>query len=250
MNSLTAFAKALALVSLVSASACTDTLPGPFEPGENEVAAQILPDTMTSAAVRDLPPPSREVTVAVYEFPDLTGQNKPNPNFAEYSRTVTQGADAILVYVLSRAGNGKWFNVVERRGLTNVLRERQLIQSTRQQFQGEEAEPLPAMTFAGVLVEGGVVSYESNLRTGGVGARYLGIGANTQYQEDYVTVNLRLVSINSGRVILSVTSTKQIFSTLVQASVFRYVSTDSLLEIDMATLETHHLNSHSVKPSN
>ncbi|WP_416369863.1 CsgG/HfaB family protein [Tritonibacter mobilis] len=222
----------LAIVASFSLSACAQNLPSPFEPGEYETPAQILPDTMTSAAVRNLPAPSREVTVAVYEFPDLTGQNKPNPNFAEYSRAVTQGADAILVDVLSAAGNGKWFNVVERRGLSNVLRERQLIQATRQQFQGEAAEPLPAMTFAGVLIEGGVVSYESNLRTGGIGARYLGIGANTQYQEDYVTVNLRLVAVNSGRVILSVTSTKQIYSTLVQASVFRYVSTDSLLEID------------------
>lgn len=222
----------LAIVASCSLSACAQNLSGPFEPGKNETPAQILPDTMTSAAVRNLPAPSREVTVAVYEFPDLTGQNKPNPNFAEYSRAVTQGADAILVDVLSGAGHGKWFNVVERRGLSNVLRERQLIQATRQQFQGEAAEPLPAMTFAGVLIEGGVVSYESNLRTGGVGARYLGIGGNTQYQEDFVTVNLRLVAVNSGRVILSVTSTKQIYSTLVQASVFRYVSTDSLLEVD------------------
>lgn len=205
---------------------------GPFVPGKTEVPAHILPDTMTSGAVRDLPRPANKVTVAVYEFPDMTGQNKPNSNFAEYSRAVTQGADAMLVDVLTEAGKGSWFNVVERRGLSNVLRERQLIQATRQQFQGDKAEPLPAMTFAGVLIEGGVVAYESNLRTGGVGARYLGIGGNTEYREDLVTVNLRLVSVNSGRVILSVTSSKQIYSTLVQASVFRYVSTDSLLEFD------------------
>lgn len=204
----------------------------PFKPTDRDIPAHILPDTQTSAAVKELPPPNQKLTVAVYEFPDMTGQHKPSTNFAEFSRAVTQGADAILVDVLTQAGGGTWFDVVERRGLTNILRERQIIQATRQQFQGSKAEPLVPMTFAGVLLEGGVVSYESNVRTGGLGARYLGIGAHTEYREDYVTVNLRMVSVNSGRVLLSVTSTKQIYSTLLQGNVFRFVSSDELLELD------------------
>ncbi|WP_074939757.1 CsgG/HfaB family protein [Roseovarius indicus] len=204
----------------------------PFEPGRNDVPARILPETQTSAALKGLPAPKRKMTLAVYEFPDLTGQHKPSENFAEFSRAVTQGADAILVDVLTKAGRGEWFDVVERRGLTNILRERQIIQATRQEHEGEEAKPLNPLTFAGVLIEGGVVAYESNLRTGGLGARYLGIGGHTEYREDYVTVNLRLVSVSSGRVLHSVTTTKQVYSTLVQANVFRFVSSDALLEID------------------
>lgn len=203
----------------------------PFEQSRTNIPAKILPVTQTSTAVANLPAPERKMTVAVYEFPDLTGQHKPSENFAEFSRAVTQGADAILVDVLKKAGKGSWFDVVERRGLTNILRERQIIQATRQEYQ-EDAQPLSPLTFAGVLLEGGVVAYESNLRTGGVGARYLGIGAHTEYREDYVTVNLRLVSVSSGRVLHSVTTTKQIFSTLVQANVFRFVSSDSILEMD------------------
>ncbi len=223
---------AAVFVSLVVLSACAPPQGSPFSPGENERAAQLLPDTQTSALVRDLPAPAQQVPVAVYEFPDLTGQHKPNPSFAEYSRAVTQGADAILVDILTEAGDGSWFQVVERRGLTNVLRERQIIQATRQQFEGDAAEPLNPLTFAGVIIEGGVVAYESNTRTGGIGARYLGVGANTEYQEDYVTVNLRLVSVTSGNVLVSTTTTKQVYSTLVQGNVFRYVSSDELLEMD------------------
>jgi curli production assembly/transport component CsgG len=225
-------ARAFVLAASSVLSGCAAFEAGPFERGPHELPAQVLPDTMTSSAVRDLPAPSRALTVAVYEFPDLTGQHKPNAEFAEYSRAVTQGADAILVDVLTEAGHGSWFNVVERRGLSNLLRERQIIQATREEFQGEAAQPLNPLTFAGVVIEGGIVAYESNVRTGGIGARYLGIGANTQYQEDYVTVALRLVSINSGNVIVSVTTTKQIYSTLVQGNVFRYVSSDSLLDFD------------------
>jgi len=209
---------------------CSDA--DPFEPTRMNQPARILPETQTSAAVKNLPAPKRKMTLAVYEFPDLTGQHKPSENFAEFSRAVTQGADAILVDVLTKAGRGEWFDVVERRGLTNILRERQIIQATRQEHEGEAAQPLNPLTFAGVQIEGGVVAYESNLRTGGLGARYLGIGAHTEYREDYVTVNLRLVSVSSGRVLHSVTTTKQVYSALVQANVFRFVSSDSLLEID------------------
>ncbi|MEQ8294013.1 MAG: CsgG/HfaB family protein [Roseovarius sp.] len=208
------------------------TKPDPFKPGRNDVPARILPDTQTSAALKNLSAPERKMTLAVYEFPDLTGQHKPSERFAEFSRAVTQGADAILVDVLTKAGRGEWFDVVERRGLTNILRERQIIQATRSEHEGEEARPLNPLTFAGVLIEGGVVAYESNLRTGGLGARYLGIGAHTEYREDYVTVNLRLVSVSSGRVLHSVTTSKQVYSTLVQANVFRFVSSDALLEMD------------------
>lgn len=195
------------------------------------VPAQIISDTHTSALLRDLPPPKRPLDIGVYEFPDLTGQHKPNGSLAEFSRAVTQGAESILVDVMTRAGGGTWFNVVERRGLANLLRERQIIQSTRRQYTDQNSQLTP-LVFAGVLIEGGIVAYETNVLTGGVGARYLGIGGNAEYQYDRVTVTMRLVSVNTGRIVLSETTTKEIYSTLTQASVFKFVSLNSLLEIE------------------
>lgn len=194
--------------------------------------AKIIEPTAATSLVNELPPPSEPIFVAVYEFPDLTGQYKPGSKFAEYSKAVTQGADAILVDVLQNAGHGKWFEVVERRGLTNILKERQLISATRQQFLGNNAEQLPPLNFAGMLIEGGIVAYESNVTTGGLGAKYLGIGGDTQFRTDVVTVNLRAVSVQTGKVLRSVTTTKRLYSTALRGSVFKYVGLNELLELE------------------
>ena len=55
-------------------------------------------------------------------------------------------------------------------------------------------------------MQGGVVDYETNLRTGGVGARTLGIGASRQFREDTVTVTLRTVSVLTGEILIEVLS--------------------------------------------
>lgn len=206
------------------------TVGGEMDPMSDQ--AEPIARTKSTKLLEELSAPKQMVDVAVYEFADLTGQYKPNESFAEYSRAVTQGADAILVDVLLRAGKGSWFNVVERRGLQNLLRERQVIQATRAQFLGDKAEKLPPLVFAGTIIEGGVVAYETNTVTGGVGARYLGIGGDTQYRSDVVTVNLRLVSVKSGRVISSVTTTKRIYSLLVRGSVFKFIGISNILEIE------------------
>ena len=215
----------LALPVVLAACATTN------EPLVSAPAKTIEPTAITSL-VNELPPPKSPVFVAVYEFPDLTGQYKPGTKFAEYSRAVTQGADAILVDVLQNAGGGKWFEVVERRGLTNILKERQLISATRQQFLGAKAQPLPPLNFAGMLFEGGIVAYETNVTTGGLGAKYLGIGADTQFRTDVVTVNLRAVSVQSGKLLRSVTTTKRLYSTSLRGSAFKYVGLNELLEIE------------------
>lgn len=219
----------LLVSSLVTA--CAD-----FQLFTPQEATEIKP-TQQTRALENLAPPPSPIFVAVYEFPDLTGQNKPNTNFAEYSRAVTQGADAILVDVLDEVGQGKWFSLVERRGVNNVLRERQLITATRQQFLGPNAPPLDALNFAGLLLEGGVIAYESNITNGGIGAKYLGIGANTKFSTDIVTVNLRAVSVQSGAILASVTTTKTIYSTVVQGDVFKYVGLNQLLELEAGIAE-------------
>jgi curli production assembly/transport component CsgG len=170
------------------------------------------------------PPASGPIPVAVYSFKDLTGQRKSVANVASLSSAVTQGADAYLVKALQDVGNGKWFTVLERGGIDDLIKERQMIRQMRELYQGKDAKPLPPMVFAGVLLEGGIIGYDSNTLTGGLGVSVFGIGGNTQYQSDTVTVNIRTVSVSTGEVLTSVTVTKTVLSYLDKMTMLRFVS--------------------------
>jgi curli production assembly/transport component CsgG len=220
------------MVSLcaLTASGCalTGTANDPFTP-----AATLVPATKTGLVLESLPPPKQKLDVSVYNFPDLTGQNKSNDNFAEFSRAVTQGGSSILTDVLVKAGGGAWFDVAERADLQSLLQERQIIQNTRTALMGAKAQSLPPLRFAGVLLDGGVIGYDTNETTGGIGANYLGIGGNVQYRQDIVTVALRAVSVQTGRVLASVTTTKIIYSVNVGGSAFQFAAVDALLQADI-----------------
>ncbi|MCW4150314.1 curli production assembly/transport protein CsgG [Halomonas sp. 18H] len=179
-----------------------------------------------------LPPPQDKLAVAVYDFPDLSGQRKPKENVAELSTAVTQGGAQILNDTLLRAGGGSWFDVVERSGLQNILQERQIIRQQREVYMGAEAPPLTPLIFAGTVLEGGIVSYDTNITTGGFGARLLGIGGNTEYRTDVVEVVLRLVSVQTGKIVRSVNARKSILSVLLQGSAFKYIAADEILEAE------------------
>ena len=169
------------------------------------------------------PPANGPVTVAVYNFLDKTGQRKSQQNIASLSSAVTQGAENYLIKALQDAGDARWFTVVERVGLDNLIKERQMIRQMREQYQGKDAKQLPPMMFAGVIVEGAIVGYDSNTLTGGSGVRFLGIGATTQYQSDTVTVVLRTVSVATGEVLTSVTITKTVLSYMDKFGVLKFV---------------------------
>ena len=196
-------------------------------------AAALLPPTKTGLVLDHLPPPKRKLDVAVYNFPDLTGQNKSNDNFAEFSRALTQGGAAILADVAVKAGGGAWFDVAERNDLQPLLQERQIIQNTRTAIDGDKAQSLPPLRFAGILLEGGVIGYDTNETTGGAGANYLGVGPNVQYRQDIVTVALRAVSVQTGRVLASVTTTKIVYSVQVAGTGFLFTAVDKLLQADV-----------------
>ena len=182
----------------------------------------------------EVPEPDQgKIVLAVYQFADLTGQQKPNTNFGEMSKAVTQGSVNLLIKALKDAGEGKWFRVVERDSLQSLLQERKLIRTTRQMTQGDQAQPLGPMLYAGAYITGGIVGYDSNTVSGGVGARYLGIGARTEYRHDTVTVMLRLINVVSGEVELAIMAEKTILSISTGADVFKYLDVDTeLLEIE------------------
>ncbi len=169
------------------------------------------------------------IIIAVYDFIDLTGQKKPGGNYATMSTAVTQGAYQILIKALQDAGDGNWFRVVERTSLPSLLQERKLIRSTRQQVDGDKAEPLPPLLFAGAYLTGGIIGYDSDVKTGGFGARILGIQAHKQWRQDIVTVILRLVNVQSGEVVLSIVVEKTIISGETGSDIFKYFDADTLL---------------------
>ena len=140
-------------------------------------------------------PENGKIVLAVYQFGDLTGQQKPNDNFGEMSKAITQGASNLLVKALKDVGEGQWFRVVERESLQSLLQERKLIRTTRQMTQGDAAKPLGPMLYAGAYLTGGIVGYDSNTLSGGYGHRILGVGIKAQYRQDTVTVVLRLINV-------------------------------------------------------
>ena len=165
------------------------------------------------------------ITIAVYRFTDLTGQRKPSTKFSQLSTAVTQGSDTFVISALKSVANGTWFQVVERNGLDNLVKERQLIRSTRDLYDGEAKieNVLKPMLFAGLLIEGGIVGYDSNTSSGGAGARYFGIGISDQYRVDQVTVAMRIVSVQSGEILLTTNVTKTIASHSTGGDVFRFL---------------------------
>ena len=188
--------------------------------------------------LKTLPPAVQQAVVAVYpnSFKDLTGQRRSNSSFALFSTAITQAPEAILIRTLKHVANGEFFRVVERVGLDDLTKERQLIRTTRKEFENDtKMQPL---LFAGLLFQGGVISYEANTRSGGLGARYLGIGNSTQYREDTIIISLRLVSVSTGEVLVETSFSKSILSTSISQDVFRFIEAGTeLVEIEGGVAE-------------
>jgi curli biogenesis system outer membrane secretion channel CsgG len=114
------------LMAIFALSACTmaqyDKLQTKAE-GGGEVIALSATEYQPLETMRRR---SSKINVAVYEFPDFTGQNTENDNFAELSKAVSQGTDAYVLSALGDVGGGTWFRVLERRFLEPVLQERRI----------------------------------------------------------------------------------------------------------------------------
>ena len=173
-------------------------------------------DTMPAPAA------GRPVSVAVYSFADKTGQRRPQANVASLSSAVTQGAETFLIQALQSVGGGQWFEVVERVGIDNLTKERLIIRQMREAYEGNSAKPLMPMQFAGMIIEGGIVGYDTSVNSGGAGMRIFGIGKQTQWSQDTVTISVRAVSVNTGKVLAVVTVQKTILSTADSATALKF----------------------------
>ena len=178
-----------------------------------------------------LPPPKEPLVAAVYKFRDQTGQYKEQELGTSWSTAVTQGATSILLRALEES---KWFVPIEREGLNNLLNERKIIRSSRASYgeQGNGEPLLPPLLFGGIILEGGIISFDSNVMTGGAGVRYFGVGASSQYRVDRVTIYLRAISTSNGRILKTVYTSKTILSQEVDVGIFRFVDFQRLLEAE------------------
>ncbi|GIC79291.1 CsgG/HfaB family protein [Moritella sp. F3] len=187
-----------------------------------------------------LPKPKGKIYVAVYDFRDQTGQYKPQPN-SNFSTAVPQGATALLTMALL---DSQWFYPLERQGLQNLLTERKIIRAAQNKDKvvSNHGADLPSLQSANVMIEGGIVAYDTNIKTGGIGAKYLGIGGSGKYRTDQITVNIRAVDIRSGKILSSITTTKTILSYELAAGAFRFVDYKELLEVEMGYTNNEPVN--------
>lgn len=198
--------------------------------GTSDSGPQLTPVSATHRDLVNLPPPRGKIVASVYGFRDQTGQYKPSPD-SSFSTAVTQGAGAMLVKAML---DSKWFIPVEREGLQNLLTERRIVRALESQpAPAQQNSNLQGLLPSSILLEGGVIAYESNVRTGGAGMKYLGVGASEQYRTDQVTVSLRAVDIRTGQVLVSTSTTKGIYSYKLGADVYKFVSFKDLLDIEV-----------------
>lgn len=218
-----------ALVLALPGAGCTLLAPGPLKrPALPVSKATLTPATPSHGDLERLPPPRGAIPVAVYGFRDLTGQYKPAPD-SSYSTVMTQGGTAVLTKALL---DSRWFLPLEREGLQNLLTERRIARSQGEGEATRDPVVLPNLSKAALIIEGGIIGYESNVKTGGIGVRYFGIGASDQYRVDQITVSLRAVDVRNGQVLAALTTTKTVYSMKLAADVYRYVSFKRLLDAE------------------
>ena len=222
----------LLLSSCASIPSMTDSCKGSGMEfyGECIEAPEII-QLPTYEQLLNLPPAENMPIVAVYGCADEYGQRKRRDALADFSTAVTQGCTSILIDALKTAGKGKWFRVVERNKIDNLVRERQIVRSTREEHDSDKG--IQPLLFAGIIVEGGIIGYDTNITSGGRGARTLGIGTSTSYRRDVVTVSLRGISVLTGEILLNVQTQKTILSVGTGFDVFKFVDMDTqLVEIE------------------
>ena len=219
------------LVNLLSSCASKNILEGSGIPSVVIKNSSIM--NLQSEELKNINPAKRKPIIAIYgnSFKDHTGQRKSNGQFALFSTAITQAPEAFLIRALKHAADGEFFQVVERVGLDSLTKERQLIRSTRETF--DEESKVKPLLLAGLLIQGGVLSYDVNVKSGGTGARALGIGSSKEYREDLITISLRLVSVSTGEVLIEVLTTKNILSVGLSQDIFRFLDESTrLIEVE------------------
>ncbi|HEK1693033.1 curli production assembly/transport protein CsgG [Pseudomonas putida] len=219
----------LILAALLGLQGCG--LREPMSAEQDSETPTLTPRASTYYDLINMPRPKGRLMAVVYGFRDQTGQYKPTPA-SSFSTSVTQGAASMLMDALNASG---WFVVLEREGLQNLLTERKIIRASQKKADVPEniQTELPPLQAANLMLEGGIIAYDTNVRSGGEGARYLGIDISREYRVDQVTVNLRAVDVRTGQVLANVMTSKTIYSVGRSAGVFKFIEFKKLLEAEV-----------------
>lgn len=121
-------------------------------PSQNHAGLNIAAGAPAFVSTDDLPPRQSPILLAVYPIPDQTGANKSNPDFAEISKAMPQGPEALLMEILKAVGGGTWFTLVERSNTASLLNERQI----------REAQELQRRQRAHINAERGRIAKEAS----------------------------------------------------------------------------------------
>lgn len=222
------FFRTISLIGVLLFSSCGAY----FNPALYQEASRTGEFSKSTQPLLDLPPAAQPLEVAVYNFSDQTGQYKAVESGSTFSTAISQGGTTMLIKALEDSG---WFIPIERENLSNLTTERNIIRNTKQEYiknLNPDEPPLPPLLYAGLILEGGVISYDTNIITGGIGARYFGVGGSAQYRQDRITVYLRAVSTSNGEILKTVYVSKTILSQAIDASFFRFVKFQRLLEVE------------------
>ena len=223
--------KTILMLGLLCAALQGCSLRDTMSAEQDTEAPTLTPRASTYYDLLKMPRPKGRLMAVVYNFRDQTGQYKPTPA-SSFSTSVTQGAASMLMDAMQSSG---WFVVLEREGLQNLLTERKIIRASQKKadtpvnIQGE----LPPLQAANLMLEGGIIAYDPTVRSGGEGARYLGIDISREYRVDQVSVNLRAVDVRSGQVLANVMTSKTIYSVGRSAGVFKFIEFKKLLEAEV-----------------
>ncbi|AEH00140.1 CsgG/HfaB family protein [Lacinutrix sp. 5H-3-7-4] len=223
------FKKIIVLLTIyIFANSCGTYFNQPF----SQEPAKIGEFSKSTNKLLSLPPAKVPLEVAVYNFSDQTGQYKAVENGSTFSTAVTQGATTILIKALGDSG---YFIPLERENFNNLSTERNIIRTTKQEYikgLNPNEPPIEPLLYAGLMLEGGIISYDTNIVTGGAGARYFGVGGSARYRQDRITVYLRAISTKNGEILKTIYVSKTILSQAVDVSLFRFVKFQRLLEAE------------------
>lgn len=185
--------------------------------------------TPVSMKLTHIPQPKRKIAITVYKSRDMTGQYKFHPTATSFSTAVTQGSTPMVIKAAMDSG---WFVVAEREGLGNLLAEQKILKQ-KLTLLGKDANVEENLLLPEYIIEGGITEYNENIVTGGLGAKFFGVGPTTEISIASLMVDLRLVRVTTGMVVEAVSVSKRVMSYEVDFSVFRFVKANRLLEAEM-----------------
>ena len=118
------YKSAFAVLLLLLLSSCGAFFNQPYQ----QERARIGETTPVTNRLKEFPLPQEPVVAGVYNFKDQTGQYKAVENGSTFSTAVSQGGTTMLTKALE---DSKWFTVIERENLGNLLNERNIIRYLR-----------------------------------------------------------------------------------------------------------------------